>query len=500
VYTGVTYVIGVIMPTTVYTSALINAWQLEASQLNGKIPQYRQVIEERRAALIPMQNRLRSVQSELDTVQSSITWAEINQAQDRRNHHHHYHNHHHYRPTLLHTLGDIAAAGYLSSLYARRSTLHATRAQIRADMQPHESTIEVNQRAMEGATTKVTQLNAQISAGTSFLHTLSTNPALLVAQLKSAISTAFQGYNDNHPLGLSLQVRMCLYDIQNKLNSLTVQPKEATLAALQLNYLDLCAMLQNMYAKVEEEEQDLEFKGVLFQLLENTHIATNGDLPDLMQTGQSTTTRFAFIAGVFPQFSIDPGQFLALEAQCYTQKLSDLENGIFVGEEQKRIKAVIDSIKAEVEAKKIKNEFIDYRFYTRILADMWQVINHRQDSASIQHLGLLANAASGSPSIGKKVAGALTALVGFLLLTASIACLVATFGGSSLASGFGAALGISIIQSQICLGVSASVTAVAASGLGTWGVFKYKEGMRQGLSQNITNFQMEMEKNSPALA
>jgi hypothetical protein len=484
------------MPTTVYTSALINAWQLEASQLQGQIPQYRQVIEERRVALLPYQSRLLSVQRELNSLQSSITLAEINQAQDRRNHHYHNnHHHHHYQPGFLHTLGDIAAAGYLNSLYARRSTLLATSGQIRADMQPHASTMVANQRAMENATTKVTQLNAQITAGNSFLHTLSTNPGMLVAQLKGAISTAFRFYDDSHPLGLSPQVRICLFDIQNKLNYLTVKQEEATAHALQLNYLDLCAMLHNMHARVEQEGQDLEFNKVLIGLLENTHIASNGDLPDLMQTGQAIPARFAYNAERNPLFSIAPEHFLAWEAQRYAEILNTFGSAIYTGEERKRVKAVFDSITAEIEAKKIKNEPIDYRFYTRVLSDMLA-----SDTTSTQHLSVLANAASGSPSIGKKVAGALSALVGFLLLAASIACLVATFGGSSLASGFGAALGISLIQSQICLGVSASVTAVAGSSLGFWGGFKFKEGTRQGLSQNLIDLQTEREKINIALA
>jgi hypothetical protein len=258
-------------------------------------------------------------------------------------------------------------------------------------------------------------------------------------------------------------------------------------------------MLQEMHNRVAQEGQDTEFKGILTTLLDSTHIASNGDLPDAMQTGQSTSTRFNFIAAQNPQFNITPEHLLVLEEQRYALKLSELESGIYTDEIQKRARAVIDAIKAEVASKKIKNEPIDYRFYSRILEDMWQAMGHRQDQAAIQHLGLLANAASGSSSTGKKIAGALFALVGVLLIAASIACLVATFGGSALASGFGAALGLSLIQSQICLGITASVTAVAGTSLSFWGGFKFKDGMRQGLSKDIMDFKQEIEETTPTM-
>lgn len=216
-------------------------------------------------------------------------------------------------------------------------------------------------------------------------------------------------------------------------------------------------------------------------------------MPDELQTGQTTEFYQNDLMRQNPSlFSIQPAQLDLIEQEHYESELKYMQTRIVIQNElQNKIDSALKIMSAEVDVKKQKNEFIDYHFYNRVLTDLSKIVSQPHDKAAIQHLGTLAEVAAGTPQLGKKIAGALMAIVGLALIAASIACLVATFGGSSLASGFGVALGLSLLQSQITLGISASLAALGGIGLSFWGGVKFRERQRQGLSKELEDVKEE---------
>ena len=484
------------MPSIIYNAANIQSWQNEAIGLRAQLQQQTQLVKDHNQALIPLQTRFQLLQSQINSVQSQITVAEIRSAEDRNYHSHltyPHHHHHPHRPGLLHTVGDVLSAMNLNALYNELRDLQNQSSHIERDMRPHLQHIDTSNAIIQRATQRIQWLDTHIANGPVFLNNLRTNPHKLVTQLKKDIADAFKLYDDTHPTERSVQVRICLYNLQEKLNYFLLLPQYVSTRNLQITYLQLCSVLQDMHQRVKDEGKDSEFSTLLSNLLEHTYISLNGDLPDDLQTGQTTSHYHADLERQNTLFAISPERLMTLEQEHYEEELKYINSRVVIQNElQNKINSAVNVLSAEVDYKKQHNQFIDYHFYNRVLQDLHQVSAYPKDHATTRHLSQLASVAAGAPSIGKKVAGALMAVVGVILIAASVACLAATFGGSALASGFGMGLGVSLLSSQVVLGVSSSLTALTGMGLTFWGGFKFKEGLRQGLSKELEGLNDEL--------
>ncbi|WP_240920602.1 hypothetical protein [Legionella longbeachae] len=72
--------------------------------------------------------------------------------------------------------------------------------------------------------------------------------------------------------------------------------------------------------------------------------------------------------------------------------------------------------------------------------------------------------------------------------------MVTTFGSSSALSAVGIALGLSLLQTQVVLGVTSTVAAATGIGLTFFtGPNTVKSGQRQGLSQGLIDVKEDIE-------
>ena len=486
------------MTTIVYNSAQIKEWQTELPIKQSIIHEHSSIIQGLNQTLIPLQTQLQIVQGQISSVQSQITLAEMRNAQDANYHWHqsHHHNRHHYHSGtgFLHTIGDVLATINTVSLYSQLSSLNADRSRLEHEINPILQHVNSSRAIIQNAEARAQWLVHQIQAGTGFLHTLKNKPADLLNALKKRVANSFKRYDDDNPAGRSPQVRICLFAIQDKLDFFPSDPSLINSRNLQINYLRLCAFLEDMYRQVSSEGQDKGFNHILESLIENTHISLDGDLPDDMKTDFSKTQHFAQLQLEAAQlFAMSEQQLALTEQDIYTKKLQLIQARVVYDTLlQDKINSAVSLIHREVESKITRNEAVDYHFYNRALYDLHHLSIHSNDTNTIQHLAKLAESASGTPSTSKKVIGALIAVLGVLLIAASIACLIATACGSSFLSAAGVALGLSLIQSQIAVGVSLSVTAAVSGGLTFWGCTKFKEGMRQGVSKELIDVQEEL--------
>jgi ABC-type thiamin/hydroxymethylpyrimidine transport system permease subunit len=133
---------------------------------------------------------------------------------------------------------------------------------------------------------------------------------------------------------------------------------------------------------------------------------------------------------------------------------------------------------------------------------LWDLRNQKTTIDSAKFITIFNKLAEDidNSSLGKKITGAILAIVGILLIAASIATLVTTFCGSSLVSSVGIALGMSILSSKIVLSTTAGVAAGAGAGLTFWGINKFKERQGQELSSAIYGVKEELTHISPAPA
>ncbi|WP_126325030.1 hypothetical protein [Legionella cherrii] len=96
---------------------------------------------------------------------------------------------------------------------------------------------------------------------------------------------------------------------------------------------------------------------------------------------------------------------------------------------------------------------------------MNDVFDGRADHKTVNRLGAIAEYASRNNSVGKHVLGSLLVVFGALLIGASIAGFITTFGSSSILSAWGFSLGLSLLETEFVLGLASSLTAITGIGL-----------------------------------
>lgn len=411
---------------------------------------------------------------------------------------------------------------------------------------------------------QIDSLNADVVKGNQFLYDLEYNPRTLVKKFSDNILEKLKKYATSHKK-LPIQILMCLYKLDEKLVFI-IKPKELDLnnPAIRIQYLQLCALVQNMLQTVQtagDQETDPDFIKLLEDLLESTYIAIEGDLPDEMRKGQTTTNywndlkqdydlfpnRRQFVERHLKDFRIAIEGTLPDRKQASHTAAGDSEltpppelreeqlptgpelpvttdsvestpspeeqygivlkklqtRSIVKNTLQTKIDRTVNAVDEEVRAKKQRKDPIDYISYNQLLAHLWGLSNSKTNTEAATFIApftkLTADVIDTS-SLGKKIAGAILAIVGILLIAASIATLVATFGGSSLVSSVGIAFGISLLSSQIVLSTTAGVAAVAGAGLTFWGINKFKEGQGRELSKAIYEVNEELTHLSPTPA
>lgn len=477
----------------VYTPTDLQAWKLEPQTNLQQIYENQRVIADQERALGHLR---RSLQSK----ENRISWLRIQlnmlRSQDRLYWHNH-HCHHPYYRDYYYRYNIIDGA----ALYALENDLFRMQMdcdQIRRDMRPYQNIKAEAQSKIHQLEARNHWLAKHIPAAESFLATLENNPAQLVSALKVKIIKTINEYEEKHFIKRSRQVRISLWQIHNSLELLA--PDVYDKREQQLNYLRLCGYLGNLYANVALENKDKDFLSCLAQIMNSTHVHSQGDLPGRWKTNSNALVLCQAMKEKYPQAFAKLEQDLeAREHAKFTELQQQLLDPSLICKTnvQQKVFLAAQTLRAEVDAKMKKNEVIDFHFYTRIATNLLSVYHNPTDFQAAKYLGDMATHASGASSFGKKLAGSLLVVVGALLIGASIAALVATCGSSSLLSAWGVALGLSLLHTQVIAGIGFSLTAVAGAGLTFWGGSIFKAGMRQGFSQKLVDVQ-EAVNNPPA--
>ncbi|WP_115711184.1 hypothetical protein [Legionella sainthelensi] len=489
----------------VYNQANLFSWQQELPQVQSQISEKSRVIEEQRQLLSPFQRQLETTKRLISITQSQLTNVNISATQDMLHHmhdHHHDRHHHHHRDGVLHYVGDFAREWSRSQLQTELGRLEAERISIQNQMRPYERVINETNAELTQLKSRKSFLDNHILVGGIFLRTLQENPFELVQTLANRLQKAFIDYEDTHLTGLSPQVRISLIAARYGLGELTRYESGYNPEALQFqsthraNYLRLCGFIWDLYSRVRQENLDTAFEKTLADLVESTHVLQHGDLPDQWQTNYSANAWFEVSKNAnLGVFAIQPGQLDNIEEQIFNDKLGHLKrNNVLSNNIQRHIMNAAELIEAEVAMKKQKHEYIDYHFYGRTVCVLTDALNNPNDLQAVKRLGDIAEFASGSPSVGKQVLGGLLIALGVLLIGASIAGLVTTFGSSSALSAVGITLGLSLLQTQVVLGVTSTIAAATGIGLTFFtGPNTLKSGQRQGLSQGLIDVKEDIE-------
>lgn len=487
----------------VYNQANLFSWQQELPQVQSQISEKSRIIEEQRQFLNPLQRQLDTTNRLISITQSQLTNANISSTQDmfHHMHDHHHDHHHHHGDGVLHYVGDFAREWNRSQLQTELGRLQVERILLQNQMRPYERVIgEVNAELTQLQSRKSFLIN-HIRDAELFLRTLHENPLELVQTLANKLQKAFNDYEDTHLTGLFPQVRISLIAARYGLDELTRYESGYNPEALQFqpthraNYLRLCGFIWDMYSRVKQESQDAEFEKKLAELVESTHVLQHGDLPDQWQTNYSANAWFDTSKNAnLGVFAIQPAQLENIEEQIFNDGLVHLKRNNVLSNVQRHIMNAAELIEAEVAMKKQKQEPIDYHFYGRTVCVLTDVFNNPNDIQAAKRLGDIAEFASGSPSVGKQVLGGLLIALGVLLIGASVAGLVTTLGSSSALSAVGIALGLSLLQTQVVLGVTSTVVAATGIGLTFFtGPNTVKSGQRQGLSQGLIDVKEDIE-------
>lgn len=485
------------MPTidnVIYNVKNIELWRSEIPKLEKLSQEVSQQIITETPELERLSSRISLLNSQIRDLDTQILLLQSTQNRQHyhyyHDHHHHHHNHHHYASDFF---VDVSTGIQLNRLREQWSNLSGERSSLLTSMQRIENRIESLKKAINNAKTNIAWLQKHITEGEEFLTTLNNNPTQLIVNLQQKILQKFSDYAYYHPAALSPRVRFCLFNIQWKLNLITPPPTGQLYPSLpihtQIRYLSLTAFVWEMYHQVEDEAQDEDFKNLLIELINKLHIPDNGDLPDSLRTGKGAYAHLHDIKTSNP-YDMSNENLYQYETDIFKYHLGNLKNYLRQQNAvQISIARAVSLIEEEISLKAQKNETIDYHFYTAAVSDFLQILSPQPNNNAIRHLGVLAEHASGTASLGKKIGGALLMVAGIALVAASIVGLAATFGGSSFFSAAGIALGLSLLQFQVAFGTFFAATAIAGSGLTFFGGRTFKEGKQQGLSKELVTLQ-----------
>ncbi|KTD20209.1 Uncharacterised protein [Legionella lansingensis] len=491
----------------IYNQANISSWNDDLPGLHEQIGSARQSIAEQREHLIPLDNKLQSLNIQISSLQSQIAIAQSAQATHyhyyHRNHYHS-HNHHHHDPGILHTISDTLATVNIISLNTQLNSLISERYSLERQREPYLRNVSQLEEKISIAQARIQWIEKHVKEGRQFLQTLADDPSHLLTQLKNKLVNCFTDFEQNHPAGLSPQVRFCLLNLQHRLQDLftpiatygMVDPQYQLPTISQsffdrICYLRLCAFILDIYQRVNEEGKDEQFIDLLIDLVNSTHIDKNKDLPDHLQTGKAAYIHYLDVKTT-SQYLCDltEQQLEEYEAQIFNLAVTNLKRSMHrANTVEVHIENALHLMELEIATKLDQHKLVDYHFYTQVLYDFDKIVKRTAYPNLINHLGTLADHASGTPSLGRKFVGTLLVIAGLLIIGASIAGLAATFGSSSFFSAYGVAFGLSLLQFEISFGALFTFSAIAGSSLTFFGSNTFKSGMRQSLSLELTQIQ-----------
>ncbi|WP_141676697.1 hypothetical protein [Legionella jamestowniensis] len=477
----------------IYSQTNIDQWNEKLPALENEITVEEESINSAKSQLRPLNRSLDHLQIQIDGVEAEIFL--LQRAQQQRQHSHHHHSVHF--PLTHHHHNDGDSAETISRLQTQLAHFNLTRQSLRRDIASQEVLIKASEESIQNAQQKCNWIKEHTKKAQQFLQTLKEQPDLLVKSLHDRIFQKFFDYEYNHPAGLSPRVRFCLLNFPAKLQELApvVTPnnfpdsKEFDFKKYtQINYLRLCGFIWEMYSQVKKEGTDEKFTDLLIELINELHIDENGDLPDELHSGSTAKVHFQDIKNQVHVLSdLTDKELLTLESTIFKTKLEELHTYLPPKDNvHASIAHATQLIEDEVTQKTQQNEAIDYHFYIAALDDFLILQKKPQlqnmDVSVVAHLDLLAKHASGAPSLGKKIGGALLMVAGLFLLTVSIATLVATFGSSSFFSATG-----------IVMGGMLATTAVTGGAFTFFGGRLVNQGRQQGLSKALVTTQEQCQ-------
>ncbi|MBA3662391.1 MAG: hypothetical protein H0W64_11715 [Gammaproteobacteria bacterium] len=494
---------------TVYNKQAVTKWQQKIKVLDKKILELRQSQQESAHSLLLLSQQLSNVLLEKNNLELQFQNNQIANAQYYST------NHSNDSSTIrvMNNVGGIFANLSTIALQQRHSNL--SQQEINLNAQINACTKKLNEQKSEFWQTisRQSQKTVDVRNANTFLKNLETNPELLVRHLIQRIEKVFSDFEDQYPNGQNAATRLCLYQYQKKLKILFTTPESAAshhsnsikyelmyddqqLEELtksenqkkdvnyRIIYLRLCGYLEHALSHFVLEE-DYTFADQLRYLLQSTHIALRGDLPDSFKV--HTPANILFNRAKTTLFDITETELKEIEKKNYeieSQKLTQMLKGTSLLENK-----IAHSQTLTDQTIGYHPDNPDYKFHTHSVQTLQETLNPHTCYKAGLRLNTLKEKVDGVENVPKEIAGVFATIAGIAIIAGSIAGLIVTFGTSALPSAFGIAIGLTIVESQITLGLSFSLIATLGAGLTFFGVRHCQAGKLQGLSKDFSDIQ-----------
>ncbi|MBA3662527.1 MAG: hypothetical protein H0W64_12420 [Gammaproteobacteria bacterium] len=273
------------------------------------------------------------------------------------------------------------------------------------------------------------------------------------------IKTALLVYDEDHPANQDFFVRYHLHRIEKKLEVFALDKKlSADPVYCELRYQQLCgflwAMLQDIEFNAEKENEN--FADFLESLLmESLHHHQESESVKYFKALKEELKK-----NPDSLFAIQVEDYAEVEKAYFNSVLQDVKSNLNTALSQPEHKrptllskiqknnlnmenTLANSIEKNVADLLSMKEPVDYKLYSLTLLYADAAFKDPRDKVTQRRLSKIVPFVLGAPSTAKQVIGALVAVVGALIITATVLSIVATYGGSSmlaplaLSTGFG---------------------------------------------------------------
>lgn len=486
---------------TPYNRQAIKNWHEELKDIPAKIVAQEGIVSEHENKIMPLKQNLFSIQKEINRIDIEITRRRRTYETEQRHHYEYHHNDHDTADLIQDAFESFTGDPELNALRHARNSYIPGKEELEKKISLHQAEVDNAKDTIRSLKSKRKKIADELIPGAEkFLSDLKDNPESLFRNFRCRIEKELRCYHKKH-FDQEPVVRDVFIKLTEKLDAILESDINITHGNYeqlylvenerkewQIKYAILCGYLWDVLYELEFKNcQDAHFKDVLRSLLKETHIIEHGDLPDEFNTGSSTINQYETYKIKYK----DPELYKHYSDEELDHfELKEYENArtefykVAKDSYDKSTKLAQD-IHADLQRPRKKNEEPpNISLYTRTLTLEKEILSmppkDRPMSEAALELADIADHISGKPSTCKKVLGGIVFFLGATVVGGSVLSAIGTFGGSTPISGFGIAMGASLVTYGLTLlGLGVGVTATIGGGM------LFKSGMRHGISKDV---------------
>lgn len=344
-----------------------------------------------------------------------------------------------------------------------QNNLQAEKTRLDSDISQHNYAITDAENKIQHHQSRQAQLQSN-----QFLMKLYDSPQILFKALSESLIARCEEYDETHPAGQSVEVRICLAELKNKIHSIQFQQAEGAQnnSVNKRQYYQLCGLVHDMANRVQANPENHLFLAEITASLGQEVLEKSVCLTEYNTLHLETMSQEQLHTYEENEYEKEKENFKQALETAGSHGLEDLH---------RKGNLLCDGIEhSKQEAPREGQPPKDVKYLTATLKRAAVLASKPEDVRSpFRFHNLIKYSHDGKPRLGLKLLGLAVGFLGAVLVVASIAAKIMTLGVSTPLSTAGIVVG----------------GAMMLAGIGI-----FRKGMRSGFSKQQVDFEQEAKR------